>query len=74
MENTLLQRITIDPNICHAKDLPQQNATPDVEINAISIQPRRIVITNTDFFDSFLRRLRTLQAVANNHRQHHERG
>lgn len=39
----------------HTKDLPQQNATPDVEINAISIQQSRIVITkDADFFDSFL--------------------
>lgn len=38
----------------HTKDLPQQNATTDAEINAISIQQSRVVVTNTDFFDSFL--------------------
>lgn len=39
----------------HAKDLPQQNATTDAEINALSIQQNRIVITkDTDFLDSFL--------------------
>jgi len=39
----------------HTKDLPQQNATTDAEINALSIQQNRIVITkDTDFLDSFL--------------------
>ncbi|NEU77139.1 hypothetical protein PI95_032730 [Hassallia byssoidea VB512170] len=39
----------------HTKDLPQRNATTDVEINAISIQESRIVVTkDRDFFDSFL--------------------
>lgn len=39
----------------HTKDLPQQNATTDVEINAISRQQSRIVITkDTDFFNSFI--------------------
>lgn len=39
----------------HTKDLPQQNATSDAEINAISIQQSRIVVTkDRDFFDSFL--------------------
>lgn len=39
----------------HTRDLPQQNRTTDVQINALSIQERRIVITkDSDFFDSFL--------------------
>ncbi len=39
----------------HTRDLPQQNATPDTEVNTISIQESRIVITkDSDFFDSFL--------------------
>ncbi len=39
----------------HTKDLPQQNAASDAEINAISIQQSRIVVTkDRDFFDSFL--------------------
>ncbi|MGI2906329.1 DUF5615 family PIN-like protein [Tolypothrix sp. VBCCA 56010] len=39
----------------HTKDLPQRNATTDIEINAISIQESRIVVTkDRDFFDSFL--------------------
>jgi predicted nuclease of predicted toxin-antitoxin system len=39
----------------HTKDLPQQNATTDAEINALSIQQNRIVITeDRDFLDSFL--------------------
>ncbi len=39
----------------HTSDLPQQNATSDSTINAISIQEKRVVITkDTDFVDSFL--------------------
>jgi predicted nuclease of predicted toxin-antitoxin system len=39
----------------HTRDLPQQNATPDTEVNTISLQESRIVITkDSDFFDSFL--------------------
>lgn len=39
----------------HTRDLPLKNATPDSEINAISIHESRIVITkDSDFFDSFL--------------------
>ena len=39
----------------HTRDLHQQNATPDTEVNTISIQESRIVITkDSDFFDSFL--------------------
>lgn len=39
----------------HTKDLPQENATPDSQINAVSIQENRIVITkDRDFLDSFL--------------------
>jgi predicted nuclease of predicted toxin-antitoxin system len=39
----------------HTKDLPQQNATTDTEINAISIQESRVVISkDTDFLNSFL--------------------
>ena len=39
----------------HTRDLPGQNATSDIEINAISIQQNRIVITkDSDFVNSFL--------------------
>lgn len=39
----------------HTRDLPRQNATPDTEVNTISIQESRIVITkDSDFLDSFL--------------------
>ena len=39
----------------HTRDLPSKNATPDQEVNAISIQESRFVITkNSDFLDSFL--------------------
>jgi predicted nuclease of predicted toxin-antitoxin system len=39
----------------HTLDLPQQNATPDSSINAISIAEERIIITkDADFVDSFL--------------------
>ena len=38
----------------HTKDLPRRNATPDSEINWLSIQESRIVITkDRDFIDSF---------------------
>jgi predicted nuclease of predicted toxin-antitoxin system len=41
----------------HTRDLPQQNATPDQDINALSIAQQRIVITkDTDFLNSFLTR------------------
>jgi predicted nuclease of predicted toxin-antitoxin system len=39
----------------HTKDLPRRNATPDSEINLLSIQESRIVITkDRDFLDSFI--------------------
>jgi predicted nuclease of predicted toxin-antitoxin system len=39
----------------HTRDLPQQNATSDNEINAISIQQSRILITkDSDFVNSLL--------------------
>ena len=42
-------------NVIHTKDLPGQNATSDSEINALSIQDERIVITkDSDFVNSFL--------------------
>lgn len=48
-----LQRAGYDT--IHTRDLPQKNATPDTEVNTISIQESRIVITkDSDFFDSFL--------------------
>ena len=38
----------------HTKELFLQNATPDSEINAISLREQRIVITkDIDFWDSF---------------------
>jgi predicted nuclease of predicted toxin-antitoxin system len=39
----------------HTRDLPLQNLTPDREINTISIEQERIVITkDRDFLDSFI--------------------
>lgn len=39
----------------HTRDLPLQNATTDVEINTISMQQERIVVTkDSDFLNSFL--------------------
>ncbi len=39
----------------HTRDLPLQNATTDVEINTISVQQERIVVTkDSDFLDSFV--------------------
>jgi predicted nuclease of predicted toxin-antitoxin system len=39
----------------HTRDLPRKNATQYVEINTISIQQSRIVVTkDTDFLHSFL--------------------
>jgi predicted nuclease of predicted toxin-antitoxin system len=39
----------------HTKDLPQKNSTSDTQINDISIQQERIVITkDSDFVNSFL--------------------
>jgi predicted nuclease of predicted toxin-antitoxin system len=40
----------------HTFDLPNGNDTPDDEINSISIEERRVVISKDgDFFDSFSR-------------------
>ncbi|MEI6369259.1 MAG: DUF5615 family PIN-like protein [Nostocales cyanobacterium ELA608] len=42
-------------DVVHTKNLPLQNATPDSEINKLSIIEQRIVITkDKDFLDSFL--------------------
>ncbi len=39
----------------HTLDLPQQNSTPDSNINTLSVAQSRIVITkDSDFVDSFL--------------------
>lgn len=39
----------------HTQDLQQGNATPDTEINEISVREKRIVITkDADFVESFL--------------------
>ncbi|WP_414570987.1 DUF5615 family PIN-like protein [Nostoc sp. CCY 9925] len=39
----------------HTRDLPRENATPDIEINAVSIKESRILITkDVDFLNSFL--------------------
>jgi predicted nuclease of predicted toxin-antitoxin system len=39
----------------HTRDLPRKNQTTDTEINTISTQENRIVITkDSDFLDSFL--------------------
>ena len=39
----------------HTRELPQKNETTDTEINEISIQQERIVITkDADFVDSFM--------------------
>jgi predicted nuclease of predicted toxin-antitoxin system len=39
----------------HTRDLPRENATPDNEINTVSIQQNRILVTkDVDFVNSFL--------------------
>jgi len=39
----------------HTRDLPQQNATSDTNINEIAIKQERVVITkDSDFVDSFM--------------------
>ncbi|MBR8831892.1 MAG: hypothetical protein N5P05_002611 [Chroococcopsis gigantea SAG 12.99] len=39
----------------HTKDLPEQNSTSDNQINKISIEQERVVITkDSDFVDSFI--------------------
>ena len=39
----------------HTRDLPKQNSTPDTDINQLSVQEQRLVITkDSDFVDSFL--------------------
>lgn len=49
----LLQNCSYDT--VHTRDLPQQNLTLDKQINDISIQEKRIVITkDSDFVDSFM--------------------
>jgi predicted nuclease of predicted toxin-antitoxin system len=56
----------------HTKDLPRRNATPDSEINLLSIQEIRIVITkDSEFLVSIMYdRAATLQAVDIDDRQH----
>ncbi|HEY9703547.1 MAG TPA: DUF5615 family PIN-like protein [Allocoleopsis sp.] len=49
----LLENLGYD--VIHTKNLPLQNATPDTEINRLSILEKRILITkDKDFLDSFL--------------------
>jgi predicted nuclease of predicted toxin-antitoxin system len=49
----MLQSVGYDT--IHTKDLPNRNATTDEEINMISIQENRIVISkDSDFLDSFI--------------------
>ena len=49
----LLENLGCD--VIHTNNLPLKNATPDSEINKLSILEQRIVITkDNDFLDSFL--------------------
>ncbi len=42
-------------DVVHTLDLPKGNRTTDAEINAVSLQEQRVVITkDSDFVDSFL--------------------
>jgi predicted nuclease of predicted toxin-antitoxin system len=42
-------------DVIHTLDLPQKNATPDEEINRISLEESRIVVSkDRDFLDSIL--------------------
>ena len=42
-------------DVLHAQDLPDGNATPDAEINRISLQEERVVVTkDADFVQSFI--------------------
>lgn len=44
-----------DHDVIHTRDLPKRNATTDNQINEISIEQERVVITkDSDFVDSFL--------------------
>ncbi|MCC5628701.1 DUF5615 family PIN-like protein [Nostoc sphaeroides CHAB 2801] len=46
---------TLGYDTIHTRDLPRENATPDNEINTVSIQQNRILITkDVDFVNSFL--------------------
>jgi predicted nuclease of predicted toxin-antitoxin system len=45
---------TMGHDAIHTKELAFKNATPDTEINTLSIREQRIVITkDSDFWDSF---------------------
>lgn len=41
-------------NVIHTKNLPLQNATPDSEINKLSMLEQIIVITKDKYFIDFL--------------------
>ena len=42
-------------DVLHTRELPQQNATSDTQINQISLEQERVVITKDyDFVDSFM--------------------
>jgi len=46
---------TLGYDAIHTRDLPKQNRTTDRDINIISMQEERVVITkDSDFLDSFL--------------------
>ena len=46
----------------HTRELPEQNATSDTQINLISIEQKRVIITkDSDFVDSFM----TIQVTFN---------
>ena len=63
----LLENLGCD--VIHTKNLPLKNATPDSEINKLSILEQRIVITkDKDFLDSFFNQTRALKTTINNDR------
>jgi predicted nuclease of predicted toxin-antitoxin system len=60
-------------DVIHTRDLPGQNATTDSEINTISMQQERIVVTkDRDFLRLLLASSAALQTASGYYRQHYE--
>lgn len=48
----------------HTLDLPQKNKTTDTEINALSMQEERILISkDSDFYDSYLQKVEPYKLI-----------
>ena len=62
-------------DVIHTKELPEQNKTPDREINQLSIEQQRVVITkDLDFVESFIlvQRLYKLLLVTTGNIKNHD--